>query len=653
MGLKTLIRDLAQERGLKIDEDELEQLGLSDDDETGAVDEAVTDTGSDASIFSTEIPGTAAGAIELFSNDTFSGVELSEKDGLMWAPIIREGQWAVRPGATGKKRVPLKIVAGKSANQRREIGLSDLKDAFDDEAIQHVTVPSSHNNSVLENQGFIKAMKIVKGTVKDLKTKKDKAVSVLMGGYDITEPDTKGKMSRGTIANRSAGILYDYVNTETGKKYPAAIEHVALTNKPWITGMISFGRKMSATPKLQTVGLSLSNEAPSDDDYALALSDELDLADGEGDFLAQESTDWSKEASPSWLREQVNRVLSEARSKKMAAKRVANAGSVTLYDDYPPNYRCCEAKPGTALISDGYGENANHWSAPITVTDGALELADFTKWSALKKAFIPDERPAPDKDALPLSQERPESKASMSALQLAQNARRNRVRSGSPENKDTREVVGNMAGTETLDLSEEAQRLIQAAEARAAAAEEKATQLSETVSKLVGTVNGNEVDSYISKLKASPSDGGLGLSEEKGFGGVLVEIRQLMLADDGQPALASDHFSTDSNKDGALTLSEAIKRIFSAFEKVQEGKASVGDQLSQSSEASAAADEGGTKASTDAAAAATNDGKPAAGDAENETHLSAKDKVIAMAKENPQMAALVGGLGALKIGSDA
>jgi hypothetical protein len=164
----------------------------------------------------------------------------------MWYPIIREGQWAVRPGhQQGQaKKVPLKVVAGKSKNQRRRSVSKTCR------RLRRPGDPARHRSELAQQhdageQGFIKGMKIVDGTVKDKKTKKTVAVKVLMGGYDITEPDVKGKMERGTIANRSAGILYDYVNTETGKTYPAVIEHVALTNKPWITGMVSFGRKLS------------------------------------------------------------------------------------------------------------------------------------------------------------------------------------------------------------------------------------------------------------------------------------------------------------------------------------------------------------------------------------------------------------------------
>jgi hypothetical protein len=137
MGLRTLFKALADREGIELSDDELEGLGLSDeDDETTPDPEAARDD-----TLSQELPGHAAGMVEIFSNDTtITKLELSDganfiegADGLMWYPIIREGQWAVRPGQQGsKKKVPLKVIAGKSKNQRREIGLEDLKDAFDD-----------------------------------------------------------------------------------------------------------------------------------------------------------------------------------------------------------------------------------------------------------------------------------------------------------------------------------------------------------------------------------------------------------------------------------------------------------------------------------------------------------------------------------------
>jgi hypothetical protein len=591
MGKKTTFIDLllgvAKDKGLELDPDELAELGLSEEDIT---------ENPEGDVLLDELGGSAAAASEIFLGE--SGLDASEpyvddKTGLMWAPIMREGQWAVRPGPAGqKRRVPLKIVAGKSKNARKEIGLSDLHDAFHDEAIQHVTVPTSHANTLLENQGFIKDMKIVTGKVarkKGTNLSEPEQVAVLMGGYDITEPETKGKMERGTIANRSAGILYDYTNTESGKLYPSVVEHVALTNKPWITGMKSFFRKLKSAPKVASkpIALSLSDDSPSDDELESALA--LSVSDPQDYF--DEAGDWSQEESPNWLRQQVDSQLRAARTAKDNLRR-----STGLQIDYEsrPYYRCVEAKPGSALVSDDYGDDANFWNAPIEVKDGAVIIAEFKDWAAIKKTFVPDtERAAPTSDKEPLSEEEiaaqkqrdDTAKPKLSALELAQQARKQRASQADTDNNDTPRGGGKMDPNDTQSqLSDEARRLIAEAEARAQKAEEQNTHLSERLNRVTGTVQQNEVDKFIGHLSGPIDQGGLGLSEKKGFGGVLTVVRDLMLADDGEPAIQGDAFSTDSNKDGTLSLSESLQRVFAALETAQKGGENLADQVAPSTE---------------------------------------------------------------------
>lgn len=581
-GLATLLKKLGSENGVEIDADELEAIGLSDDDTTE--DGPVQDD-----VLSISIPGRAAGMVELWLGaDTTAKADGVESDGLMWYPIIREGQWALRPGGSGtKKRMPLKVVAGSSKNQRKEIGLADLKAAFDDEAIEHVTVPETHSNTTLENTGFIKGMKVVDGVVKDQKTKKSSKVKVLLGGYDIKLPEVKRKMQLGSVAGRSAGILYDYTNTETGKTYPAVVEHVCLTNKPWITGMLSFGRKL-AEGGMNVVGLSLSDEGPSDDEYTLALADELELSEDDQDFLAVAGATWDHETSPAWLQGQVNKILQEARQKKQEAKRAQasknGAGYSPYVEESVPRYRCCEAKPGSALVSDGYGDEANYWIAPITVAKGVVSLSDFDKWTASKRTFMPDERDAPTKENLSLNQEdKPDDAPAPSRIELAQAAHRAR---GAGTNDQPPRGGGNMGSNDgsstTLELSEVAQAAIQRAETEAREQKERADRLERQIAGLSSTVFSNEADKFISWVASDES--GLGLSEKRGFSGFLVELRHTLLADDGEPAVVSDHFADASNSEGTLTLSDVVKRLFNAISTSQKGKKSLGEQLFQPSE---------------------------------------------------------------------
>lgn len=157
-------------------------------------------------------------------------------DGLLWAPILRSGTLAVRPGSNGQKVAdPLVFVAGHSDDPRKEIGLEDLIKAFDEGAVQHVTLPTTHENNVLDNTGFIEGMKLADSTLRQGK-------KVLMAAHRFTEPDVLGRVERGSIANRSCGILFDYTNTETGTVFPSVIEHVCLTNRPFVPGMEPYGQ---------------------------------------------------------------------------------------------------------------------------------------------------------------------------------------------------------------------------------------------------------------------------------------------------------------------------------------------------------------------------------------------------------------------------
>jgi len=158
--------------------------------------------------------------------------DIDEGDnGLIWKEILREGEWAYRPGPGQKPiPVPLKVVSGK-ASSKTEIGMADLLEAFNEGAVDHVTVPTSHEDRPHENTGH----------VRELKIKGENGKFKLLAGIEFTEPEIKSKVMRHTIANTSAGIIFDYIRKDSGKDYRQVLGHVALTNKPWINGMEAFG----------------------------------------------------------------------------------------------------------------------------------------------------------------------------------------------------------------------------------------------------------------------------------------------------------------------------------------------------------------------------------------------------------------------------
>lgn len=184
-----------------------------------------------------------------------------------------------------------------------------------------------------------------------------------------------------------------------------------------------------------------------------------------------------------------------------------------------------------------------------------------------------------------------------------------------------------MAGSATeLQLSDEARAVIDGLKKDLETANARADKFGEQIERLAGPVRNAAVDGYISELKA------MGLDEAHGFSGVLVEVRDLMLADDGEPAVASDKFADGANEKGTLSLSEALKRVFGAFKKGEDGRVALGAQLAQPTEKPGEA--------------LGDDGKPLATDeAPKEKpfdQLSDEEKDIALARDNPAMARVLG-----------
>lgn len=192
---------------------------------------------------------------EMFFDGTDEKVYLGD-DGLIYKTLLREGEWKYSPGP-GQIPInkPIKVVKeGMSDGRSRVISMQELKKNFDNQIKDHVTIPLSHDNKVDENTGYVRQVRIGED---------ENGRAILEAGFDFTEPDIKEKVKRGTIANTSAGVLFDYIHKESGKKFNAVLDHAALTNSPWLNGMKPFGIK--ASEDLQVVAFSEGNNIPNND----------------------------------------------------------------------------------------------------------------------------------------------------------------------------------------------------------------------------------------------------------------------------------------------------------------------------------------------------------------------------------------------------
>lgn len=193
---------------------------------------------------------------QLLAEMFFDGGDVSEEGGLVWKTVLREGTWQVSPGPGQRpNKKPIIVTAEGSSDARNQIiSMAELKENFDAGVVEHVTVPLTHEDRVDENTGFVKGLKL---------DKDEQGRTVLKAGIEFTEPEIKAKALRGTIANISGGVLFDYIHKETGKLFKGVMAHAALTNHPWLNGLKPFG--VEASENLQVVAFSEVPETESAD----------------------------------------------------------------------------------------------------------------------------------------------------------------------------------------------------------------------------------------------------------------------------------------------------------------------------------------------------------------------------------------------------
>lgn len=240
------------------------------------------------------------GAELYLSAEGYGKVE-KRADGLWWGPCLPEGRW-LKPGPDGRPTNEVfTVVAGRSDLARNIVGLEDVTEAYRDGAVQHVTLPKTHADRVDENLGFVEALEVQDGTDPE----NGRPVKVLHVGMRFTEPEAEAKQERGSIANRSAGLLFGYTRKRADqvKRWPVALGHVCLTNKPWVTGMAPFGAglaedafaTLTLSDDVPVTGLLLA-DPPDLDEVRAEVCDALDAIGTPGDWELVAIRDGATEA---------------------------------------------------------------------------------------------------------------------------------------------------------------------------------------------------------------------------------------------------------------------------------------------------------------------------------------------------------------------
>lgn len=242
--LKDVIRGTTKWRGTERRKhgnmafDEMAQLLLSipDDELTAIYADQVEATGIEERIKGVDLEDVELSLGEFFLDGSDDALELAEdSEKGVWKPVLRTGKWSTRPGPDGQVLKKPLIVKLAGEVGKGHVSLEKLKQAFDEQAVEHVTVPLSHQDKAVENTGFIRGLRIVEDDERPGEHRMDALI-------DFTDEEVEKKALNGSIANTSAGVLFDFVRKRDGKKYDMALGHVALTNKPWIDGMAPFGK---------------------------------------------------------------------------------------------------------------------------------------------------------------------------------------------------------------------------------------------------------------------------------------------------------------------------------------------------------------------------------------------------------------------------
>ena len=223
---------------------------------------------------SSEPQGFSEALAEIYLAD---GATEIDDDGLIWKTIMREGKWRFSPGPGQRPQAkPITVRAsGASDPKALVISLEELVRNFEAGAVEHVTVPTTHEDKVLDNTGYIRRVRLGKD---------EQGRTTLEGAIEFTEPEVKEKAKRGTIANISAGVLFDYVKKDTGDKFNAVMAHAALTNHPWLNGMKPFGVEASDDMQIFAFAEEVESaesgggEEVSDTNKSVELNDELRAA---------------------------------------------------------------------------------------------------------------------------------------------------------------------------------------------------------------------------------------------------------------------------------------------------------------------------------------------------------------------------------------
>ena len=409
--------------------------------------------------------------------------------------ILRTGDWDVIPTSGGFLRKPLKIVRdGQSDSSEGIIALSEIVENFNNGAVQNVQIPLSDDNNDHKNNTRVNT-----GYVRDIWISDDGEQSKLVAKMEFTEPDVKEKVLRGTYSDVSCGIPFNIISR--GKKFGATLEHVAITNRPFIDGLGPFlAASDTPTEQVEVTHFSIGDKEPVEEDIPEAHTEPIS---------ANTAIQFGNSALSSQL---------------------GLGGSYSVVDvtlSSPSN--------GTFYVTDKTSETS--WTAPFVVVNGdngvnGVQLAEIKQWTA----NTTDEG---EEEALVEKSTAPRKLSNLDDLEAARYFREVRFSEPVTTNEEN-DMSLNREELDRLDLSDEQRAAFQKI-------------LDEKV-ELSARVREASAAERISELEE------MGFKEKPGFPKL---YRDVMLSDDGGPAiiLLSDEGKEKQQMTALEILDSAIEAL--------------------------------------------------------------------------------------------
>jgi len=455
----------------------------------------------------------------------FATGAVEERDGFVIKEILRTGEWPVIPTSGGLVQKPLRIIRdGVSSREDGVIAMSELVNHFKAGIPHRVQVPLSdeagqdHKNTTRLNTGF----------VRDLWITDEGDLSKLVAKIEFTEPDVREKTLRGTYDDVSCGIPWQL--KVRGEQYGACLEHVCITNKPFIDGLGPF---LALSDDDQHVPVQIAHfgaleTATEEVEEAETASESAETEPTTADSEASEPSEESQETSTEPQSEVADAHAAPPSHNELL---LMLQGALVTQMGLDTNYRVLDIRGDKAVIGNRIANTK--WLVPFELgEDRNLSIASVTDW------------------VLEEGTEAEQPQTQLSELERARQLRELRLSQPSTTNEG-----GSPMATLSLDgveLSDEQRAAIQSV------LDENARLSTEN--------REGKVEKRITEL----SD--LGLKERPG---ALKLYRQVFLSDDGGPAIVL--LSDDGKEKERLTALEILDRFIEAV-KGSDGKVVLSDQ---------------------------------------------------------------------------